>query len=83
MNLLATLKEINKQSELTNNTYLKVVCKDGEFILGYYLGYVSAYDNTPEIAQIDLLSDDGTYTSVIETDIASVEALNLVQSFNK
>lgn len=73
MNLLDELRKIEN---LSGKTRLKILCTEGITITGNYAGYVSALDNEPEVAQIDIDGDNGAYYGIEEAEIESIEVIN-------
>lgn len=76
MILLILLNELKKIENLSDKTKLRVVCEDKITIEGEYRGYTSALNNEPEIAQLDIYSEQvNTLYGLLETEIVSIEVI--------
>lgn len=77
MDLLQKLRKISKKYGLNKYTRLEIICVDGKKVTGYYDGYVSALDNEPETAQIDVISDNykAGITGILETEIVDIRLI--------
>lgn len=68
--------ELQKIKNLSDKTKLRVVCEDRIIIEGEYRGYTSALNNEPEIAQLDVFSEQtNTLYGLLETEIISIEEI--------
>lgn len=75
MNLVEVLQEIRAKRKLDGNTVLRINRKDGTQIKGNYVSCISAADNDPEIAQIDLCDvQTKELVGILETEIQSITA---------
>lgn len=75
MDLLKELKQVNEKCGLTGKTKLKITCINGDVLQGYYISFVSALDNEPEIAGIDISGGEDYYYGLLETEIEKIEVL--------
>lgn len=76
MILLILFNELQKIKNLSDKTKLRVVCEDRIIIEGEYRGYTSALNNEPEIAQLDVFSEQtNTLYGLLETEIISIEEI--------
>lgn len=77
------LREISKEHKLDKNLKLKVTCftksafTGTNVTIGQYAGYVQAIDNTPEIAELDLITPEYPtgITVIMEPDIEKIEVV--------
>lgn len=63
-------------SEIENldiNTEIEILFIDGKSMIGKYKGYTEAEDNEPNVSQIDIEADDGTWYGIDETEIKNIE----------
>lgn len=60
---------------LDNTSMLRVECTDNIIIEGKYYGFTQALDNDPEIAQLDILSNDGKVFGLYETEILNISKI--------
>lgn len=75
MNLVEALQGIRAKRKLDGNTVLQINRKDGTRIKGYYVSCISAADNDPEIAQIDLRDvQTKELVGILENEIQSITA---------
>lgn len=75
MNLKEKLKEFNKLKPLSAKTIFNIACNDGQVIEGNYYSYVSALDNEPEEAEVDITVKNGDVVGILESEIKSIEVL--------
>lgn len=75
MSLLSKLKRINEVKRLNSKTFLRVYCFDGSVVDGYYSAYTSELDNTPEEAQLDIVTTRGNYIGILEHEIKEIEVI--------
>lgn len=76
MNLIDRLKEISQTHGLSESTVLQVRLTGGRQMKGKYRACVSARDNDPEIAQLDLYeigTDD--LIGLLETEIDEITVI--------
>lgn len=67
------LEELRKIQDLTTDTKLKITFTSGDSVIGKYKGYTDAEDNEPNVSQIDIEANDGTWYGLEETEIFSIE----------
>lgn len=83
MNLCEELKKISKTHTIDGNLKLKITVDKPTYftgtneVIGNFVCYTQAIDNTPEIAQIDLKIPQypSGYVVLLETEIKSIEVL--------
>jgi len=72
MNLYDTLGNLRKSHNL-DEAILVIACTDGKIIRGKFDCYISALDNEPEAAQIDVFDLEKQWlVGVLETEIESI-----------
>jgi len=73
MNLYDTLENLRKSHNLDENAVLVITCTDGKVIRGNLDCYISAQDNDPEIAQVDIFDLEKQWlVGILETEIESI-----------
>lgn len=55
---------------------VSVLCNDGSIVTGYCEEYVSAIDNTPEIAEIVLKTTSGITVGLTAAEIEKISYIN-------
>lgn len=77
MIILILQNELKKIKNLNSKTKLRIVCNGGIIIEGEYRGYTSALNNEPEIAQVDIYSDENNMLyGLSEDEIISIATID-------
>lgn len=63
---------VNRYSGLLNKR-VKVVCEDGQCVIGEWIDWTSEADNDPDPESVTLRSDDGVQIEVFVKDIVGID----------
>ena len=69
---MSLYEKLSLIEDLSIDTEIIVSFVDGEYMIGKYKGYTSAENNEPEVEQIDIETNDGTWFGLEAPEIETI-----------